>query len=287
MLRDIALDDLRFQELVSEARTRIARHSPEWTEHNVSDPGITLIELFAWITDVLLYRINRIPERLHLALLELIGVTPAAATRGADERALHPRATRARPHHPGRYRSRRPAHRRAGRGRVPDQRVGHLPATVSSRFETSRRRPGQALLLGFDRPLSGLVIRLELDGSTAEDLAGEASWFGRRPPRRAPGGRRLSSTTRPTDCGWGAARSHWPCPTRRRPPPSPSTTCTGCVAGRRTRRSIGLRRADVVGATVEAVHAAAIVAESLGVSEGIPGVVLSAPAPARAGARAR
>ena len=73
MLTDIALDDLRFQELVSEARTRITRHSPEWTEHNVSDPGITLIELFAWFTDILLYRINRIPERLHLALLELVG----------------------------------------------------------------------------------------------------------------------------------------------------------------------------------------------------------------------
>ena len=77
MLSDIVLDDLRFQELVSEARTRIARHSPGWTEHNVSDPGITLIELFAWFTDILLYRVNRIPEQLHLALLELVGVTPA------------------------------------------------------------------------------------------------------------------------------------------------------------------------------------------------------------------
>ena len=51
MLPEILLDDVRFQELVSEARTRIVRHSPEWTEHNVSDPGITLIELFAWSED--------------------------------------------------------------------------------------------------------------------------------------------------------------------------------------------------------------------------------------------
>ena len=71
------LDDVRFQELVSEARTRIVRHSPDWTEHNVSDPGITLIELFAWLTDVLTYRINRIPRRVHLALLDLLGVQPA------------------------------------------------------------------------------------------------------------------------------------------------------------------------------------------------------------------
>ena len=49
-LPEIKLDDRRFQDLVSEARTRIARACPEWTEHNVSDPGITLIELFAWMT---------------------------------------------------------------------------------------------------------------------------------------------------------------------------------------------------------------------------------------------
>ena len=115
MLTDIALDDLRFQELVSEARTRIARHSPEWTEHNVSDPGITLIELFAWFTDILLYRINRIPERLHLALLELVGVTPApprpahASVRFMLERPAPGRDDS------GRHGGRRPAHRRAGR----------------------------------------------------------------------------------------------------------------------------------------------------------------------------
>jgi predicted phage baseplate assembly protein len=68
------LDDRRFQELVSEARTRIALSCPEWTEHNVSDPGITLIELFAWMTDMLIYRVNRIPDKLHVALLELLGV---------------------------------------------------------------------------------------------------------------------------------------------------------------------------------------------------------------------
>jgi predicted phage baseplate assembly protein len=53
---------------------RIARNCPEWTEHNVSDPGITLIELFAWMTDMLTYRVNRLPDKLHVALLELLGV---------------------------------------------------------------------------------------------------------------------------------------------------------------------------------------------------------------------
>ena len=73
-LPQIELDDRRFQELVSEARMRIARSCPEWTEHNVSDPGITLIELFAWMTDMLSYRVNRLPDKLHVALLELLGV---------------------------------------------------------------------------------------------------------------------------------------------------------------------------------------------------------------------
>ncbi len=73
-LPQIRLDDRQFQELVSEARLRIAQSCPEWTEHNVSDPGVTLIELFAWMTDMLIYRLNRVPDKLHVALLELLGI---------------------------------------------------------------------------------------------------------------------------------------------------------------------------------------------------------------------
>jgi len=53
-LPDPQLDDRRFQDLVNEAKSLIPRYCPEWTDHNVSDPGVTLIELFAWMTDVLL-----------------------------------------------------------------------------------------------------------------------------------------------------------------------------------------------------------------------------------------
>src|SRR3954471_1888524 len=53
---------------------RISRACPEWTEHNVSDPGITLIELFAWMTEMTIYRLNRVPDKLHVALLELLGI---------------------------------------------------------------------------------------------------------------------------------------------------------------------------------------------------------------------
>ena len=82
-LPEIELDDRRFQDLVSEARMRISRACPEWTEHNVSDPGITLIELFAWMTEMTIYRLNRVPDKLHVALLDLLGIRldgPSAAT---------------------------------------------------------------------------------------------------------------------------------------------------------------------------------------------------------------
>jgi predicted phage baseplate assembly protein len=68
------LDDRRFQDLVDEAKRLVMRRCPEWTDHNVSDPGVTLIETFAYMTDQLLYRLNRVPDRLHLAFLDLVGL---------------------------------------------------------------------------------------------------------------------------------------------------------------------------------------------------------------------
>jgi WD40 repeat protein len=69
------LDDRRFQDLVDEAKRRVQQRCPEWTDHNVSDPGVTLIETFAWMTDQLLYRLNRVPDLNYVKYLELIGVT--------------------------------------------------------------------------------------------------------------------------------------------------------------------------------------------------------------------
>jgi len=76
------LDDRRFQDLVDEAKRLVQQRCPEWTDHNVSDPGVTLIETFAWMTDQLIYRLNRVPDRQYVKFLELIGVTlfpPTAA----------------------------------------------------------------------------------------------------------------------------------------------------------------------------------------------------------------
>src|SRR3954471_15999977 len=68
------LDDRKFQDLVDEARRLIPRYCPEWTDHNLSDPGITLLELFSWMTDLMLYRLNRVPDKNFIKFLDLIGV---------------------------------------------------------------------------------------------------------------------------------------------------------------------------------------------------------------------
>lgn len=69
------LDDRLFQDIVDDAKRRIPYYCPEWTDHNVSDPGIALVELFAWMTEMLIYRINQVPDKNYVKFLELIGVT--------------------------------------------------------------------------------------------------------------------------------------------------------------------------------------------------------------------
>ena len=195
VLPEIILDDVRFQELVSEARTRIIRHSPDWTEHNVSDPGITLIELFAWITEILTYRINRIPERPPPRAARARRRTAGAAAAGQRRRAVHPRRTERRDD-PGRDRGRGAASRGRRVGRLPDRRGTGRPDRSSGGVRQSSaaaRRPpltvaggrrsrrvrdttpfgnppsrDDALLLGFERPIAKLVLRVSIECSPAE-----------------------------------------------------------------------------------------------------------------------
>jgi predicted phage baseplate assembly protein len=77
------LDDRRFQDLVDEAKRFVQQRCPEWSDHNLSDPGVTLIEVFAQMVDQVVYRLNRVPERHYLKFLDLIGLRrypPASAT---------------------------------------------------------------------------------------------------------------------------------------------------------------------------------------------------------------
>jgi predicted phage baseplate assembly protein len=83
-----AIDNRTYDDIVAEARTRIARYTPEWaplwTDVNDSDPGITLVQVFAWLAEMLIYRMNQVPELNYLKFLELLGIElrpaePAAA----------------------------------------------------------------------------------------------------------------------------------------------------------------------------------------------------------------
>ncbi len=78
------LDDRTFDDLVQELLARIPGHTPEWTHPAPGDPGRTLLELFAWLADTLLYRVNRIPDRQRLTFLKLLNIPirPATAARG-------------------------------------------------------------------------------------------------------------------------------------------------------------------------------------------------------------
>ena len=68
------LDDRTFEQIRDEAIRLIPQYCPEWTNFNPSDPGITLIELFSWMTEMVLYRLNRVPEKVYLTLLDMIGI---------------------------------------------------------------------------------------------------------------------------------------------------------------------------------------------------------------------
>ena len=99
------LDDRDFNQLVEEARRRIAASSPEWTDLTPGDPGIVLLELYAFLTETMIYRLNRLPEKAYIEFLNLIGVRlhpPAAArvmlhmrrNRPGDQPVEIPRGTR-------------------------------------------------------------------------------------------------------------------------------------------------------------------------------------------------
>ncbi|HTU97952.1 MAG TPA: putative baseplate assembly protein [Solirubrobacteraceae bacterium] len=290
MLPEILLDDVRFQELVSEARTRIVRHAPEWTEHNVSDPGITLIELYAWLTELLVYRINRIPERLHFGLLALVGVTPRPPECAAV-------AVRFMLDQPG------------GGGVVPAGTEIASPRTAGSEsvvFQTAAElviphecklaghdgrlsSVGDALLLGFDSPIAGLVIELRFESTRAEGSANSSDpplqWEASVGPDEWEPAAVVTDETGGFTLGGGAITVHVP---------DSATEARLKGATRHWLRCRVLDSADdrgayttspqissvtalVAGGTVEAYHAASVTGELLGTSEGIPGAAYPLP----------
>ncbi len=82
------LDDLTYDTIVSDLVRRIPVYAPEWTDHNETDPGIALIELFAHLGEMLGYRLNRVPELAHIELLKLLGVRLQAAQAATTKLAM-------------------------------------------------------------------------------------------------------------------------------------------------------------------------------------------------------
>lgn len=70
------LDDRRWADLVEQGRALVPLYSPEWTDHNASDPGVTLMELFAWVAEMDLFHLNRISDRQKRRMLALLGIRP-------------------------------------------------------------------------------------------------------------------------------------------------------------------------------------------------------------------
>ena len=67
------LDDRKYDDIVREARALIPQYCPEWTNLGDADPGITLVQLFAWMTEMIIYRLNRVPDKTYVHFLNFIG----------------------------------------------------------------------------------------------------------------------------------------------------------------------------------------------------------------------
>ena len=74
------LDDRTWQDLVDQAKALVPQYAPQWTDLGPSDPGMTLIELFAWLVEGMIYRLNRVPDKNYVAFLNLLGITRSPAT---------------------------------------------------------------------------------------------------------------------------------------------------------------------------------------------------------------
>lgn len=205
------LDDRSFQDLVDEAKRRIPTYCPEWTNHNVSDPGVALIELFAWMSEMILYRVNQVPDRLYLHFLNMVGISPhppavaradltfllsaelddtvvvpagtevmtvADATAGVDDPVVFSTTedlTISRPKNVA-------AVAVAADGTATDVWDDvRLSATAGAAvFSSDGTVPGDAFYLGFEEPLTGMLIRVHLlaeaEGIGVDPLAPPVVW---------------------------------------------------------------------------------------------------------------
>jgi len=300
------LDDRRFQDLVDDAKRLVQRRCPEWTDHNVSDPGVTLIETFAYMVDQLLYRLNRVPDRHYVKFLDLLGITPfppavastdvtfwLSAPRDAPvvvPAGTHVATVRAEHVEPVTFETLReltvPPCRlvrvvTVPAGGQPTDRTGDLGGPDRVPAFADPPAAGDAVLFGLDAPVPGCAVLLTMDWVVA--------------------GRGVDPTNPPlvweawTDDGWVE------CPMERDSTGAlnragevvlhvPAGHVASVVARHRAGwlrcrlrepaagqpyfhapPRLGRAEAAAIGGTVAVCHAELIAGESLGASEGVPG----------------
>ena len=185
------LDDRTFEMLLREGRALIPRRAPGWTDHNVHDPGITLLELFAYLTEQDIYRLDRIPPASTRAFLRLVGIEPNPPGVAGTVLELRPsRGSGARQIRTGQrvtdsgeaaaFELSAPVHLPDARlvalatvagGRMQDHMEQNLHADGSWAPFGTAPTVGDALHLGFDAPLGAGGERISLHVWTGDDLS--------------------------------------------------------------------------------------------------------------------
>jgi len=297
------LDDRRFQDLVDDAKRLIQQRCPEWTDHNVSDPGVTLVETFAMMVDQLLYRLNRVPQANYLRFLELIGVRPHPPTAAQADLTFWLSAPRPEPVHvpvdvevatpradgadPVVFATTREltmppcslAHvLTAGAESEPVER--HLDAGGFSVFGTPPR-PGDALLFGLSTAVPDCAVLLRLDcdveGVGVDPRDPPLEWLAWTPrgwrqcevDRDSTGGLNrqgdvvLHVPGRHVESVLGRRRAGWLLCRATSPEPGQPFYSQP--------PKLRLATAATIGGTTSAMHARAIRGETLGRAEGVPG----------------
>ncbi len=319
---EVTLDDRTFQDLVNEARLRLSQRCPEWSEHNVSDPGITLVELFAWLTEAIIYRLNRVPEKLHVTLLNLLGIQlepPVAATtvlrfrlsapptdnveipagetevgtvRTANEEAILFQTAEDFTIPPA-----RPVFYAVKRGgSVKDVGVANgvaKPKGADQNAFGSPPKAGDALYIGFDVPLTNILLEVDVDCSQARgagvdpedpplrwevsDAEEETGWLEAEVVEDLTGGFNYGSgkvtvqlPPRHTAVPIAGHRAYWVCCRLD------AKTRSGATAAATYTHPPEIHEltAAPIGAVIAAAHSSRIEEEVLGTSDGTPGQVV-------------
>ena len=88
------LDDRRYADIIAETQKLIPQYCPQWTNFSPADPGMTLVQLFAWMTELIIYRLNKVPDKTYIHFLNFIGEERKRAQPSIAPLTFHSRVDR-------------------------------------------------------------------------------------------------------------------------------------------------------------------------------------------------